>query len=96
MDNPARPATQLFPFHFSLYPFNFKLLQPLQPFNLFYPMEPDDSERRSRDIRPQPTWRHPATPCKAARISNIFPIIFTPRTVVDYTPSHLTKKGNPQ
>ena len=24
-------------------------------------------ERRSRDTRPQPAWRHPATPCKAAQ-----------------------------
>jgi len=24
-------------------------------------------ERRSRDTRPQPAWRHPDTPCKAAQ-----------------------------
>ena len=24
-------------------------------------------ERRSRDTRPQPAWRHPATPCNAAQ-----------------------------
>ena len=41
-------------------------LRGFQPFN---PMEPDDSERRSRDTRPQPAWRHPATPCKAAQSS---------------------------
>ncbi len=31
-------------------------------------MKPDDTERRSRDTRPQPAWRgaHPATPRKAA------------------------------
>ena len=27
----------------------------------------DDIERQSRDTRPQPAWRHPATPCKAAQ-----------------------------
>ena len=61
------------PFH-PFNPFNF-----FNPFNPFYPMEPDDSERRSRDTRPQPAWRHPATPCKAARISNTFPIILHPK-----------------
>ena len=30
-------------------------------------MKPDDTERRSRDTRPQPAWRHPATPCQAAQ-----------------------------
>ena len=32
-------------------------------------VKPDDSERRSRDTRPQPAWRgaDPATPCKTAR-----------------------------
>ena len=30
-------------------------------------MNPFDRERRSRDTRPQPAWRHPATPCKAAQ-----------------------------
>ena len=32
-------------------------------------MKPDDTERRSRDTRPQPAWRgaDPATPCKAAQ-----------------------------
>ena len=30
-------------------------------------MNPLARERRSRDTRPQPAWRHPATPCKAAQ-----------------------------
>ena len=30
-------------------------------------MNPLAHERRSRDTRPQPAWRHPATPCKAAQ-----------------------------
>ena len=30
-------------------------------------MNPPARERRSRDTRPQPAWRHPATPCKAAQ-----------------------------
>ena len=30
-------------------------------------MKPLARERRSRDTRPQPAWRHPATPCKAAQ-----------------------------
>ena len=29
-------------------------------------MNPLARERRSRDPRPQPAWRHPATPCNAA------------------------------
>ena len=28
-------------------------------------MNPLARERRSRDTRPQPAWRNPATPCKA-------------------------------
>ena len=72
--NQTPPRSATFPFTLSTLnsfnPFNF--------FNLFNPMEPDDSERRSRDTRPQPAWRHPATPYKAARISNTFPIIFHP------------------
>ena len=31
-------------------------------------MNPLARERRSRDTRPQPAWRHPATPCKAAQL----------------------------
>ena len=36
-------------------------------------MKPDDTERRSRDTRPQPAWRgaHPATPRKAAPFHRI-------------------------
>ena len=30
-------------------------------------MNPLARERRSRDTRPQPAWRHPATPCKTAQ-----------------------------
>ena len=30
-------------------------------------MNPLARERRSRDTRPQPAWRHPATPCQAAQ-----------------------------
>ena len=30
-------------------------------------MKPLARERRSRDTRPQPAWRPPATPCKAAQ-----------------------------
>ena len=30
-------------------------------------MNPLARERRSRDTRPQPAWRHPATPCTAAQ-----------------------------
>ena len=30
-------------------------------------MNPLARERRSRDTRPQPAWRHPAAPCKAAQ-----------------------------
>ena len=30
-------------------------------------MNPLARERRSRNTRPQPTWRNPATPCKAAQ-----------------------------
>ena len=30
-------------------------------------MNPLARERRSRDTRPQPAWRSPATPCKAAQ-----------------------------
>ena len=31
------------------------------------PVNPPARERRSRDTRTQPAWRHPATPCNAAR-----------------------------
>ena len=31
-------------------------------------MNPLARERRSRDTRPQPAWRHPATPCNAAQL----------------------------
>ena len=30
-------------------------------------MNPLARERRRRDTRPQPAWRHPATPCNAAQ-----------------------------
>ena len=30
-------------------------------------MNPFARERRNRDTRPQPAWRPPATPCKAAQ-----------------------------
>ena len=49
-------------------------------------MNPLAHERRSRDTRPQPAWRHPATPCKAAqpppppvmkRLALILPLLAT-------------------
>ena len=66
-------------------------------------VKPDDSERRSRDTRPQPAWRPPATPCKAAqpppppamkRLALLLPLLALADAIITARAENPATKGN--